>query len=344
MSILVAILIFSIIIIFHELGHFLMAKRGGIGVTEFSLGMGPTLLKKQIGETQYSLKLLPIGGSCMMVGEDEDSEAENAFQKKSVWVRISAVLGGPVFNFLMAFAGSLLLVACVGIDKPVVQETMEGFPAYEAGVRPGDEVISMNGRKIQIYRDISVYTQIHQGEAVDLVWERDGKRYEGTIQPKQDERGYYLMGITGGIYSKCENPLELVTYGAKQVGYWVRSVFDSLRLMVSGKVSRQDIGGPVRIVGLIGDTYAESAKVGAFAVFVNMLNMVVFLSANLGVMNLLPIPALDGGRLVFLLIEAVTGKRVPPEKEGTIHLAGFAFLMALMLLIFFNDISLMFFK
>lgn len=343
MSIIVAILIFSIIIIFHELGHFLMAKRGGIGVIAFSLGMGPNLWKKKIGETEYCLKLFPIGGSCQMVGEDEDSEADNSFQKKGVWTRISVVAGGPVFNFIMAFVGSVIMIACIGIDKPVIAETMEGFPAYEAGVRAGDEIISMNGRKMNIYRDVSIYIQLHQGEDIELVYERDGERKTSLITPKQDENGYYLMGITGGAYSKCKNPLELVGYGVKQVGYWVRSVFDSLKLMISGRVSRDEIGGPVRIVGIIGDTYKESAKIGAFAVFINMLNMVIFLSANLGVMNLLPIPALDGGRLIFLLIEAVSGKRVPPEKEGYIHLAGFALLMALMVIIFLNDLSLMFF-
>lgn len=341
MSIIIALLIFSVIIIFHELGHFLMAKLGGIGVTAFSLGMGPTLLKKQIGETEYCLKLFPIGGSCMMVGEDEDSESDNSFQKKGVWTRISVVLGGPVFNFIMAFAGSLIMVVAVGIDKPVIRDTMDGFPAYEAGVRAGDEIVSMNGRKIQLYRDISIYNQLHQGETVNLVYERNGERFETVIKPMQDENGYYLMGITGGAYSKCDGPLEVVSYSAKQVGYWIRSIFDSLKLMFSGKVGREEIGGPVRIVGLIGDTYEQNVKAGAFAVFISLLNMVIFLSANLGVMNLLPIPALDGGRFVFLLIEAVTGKRVPPEKEGYIHFAGFVLLMILMVLIFLNDISQM---
>ena len=344
MNIIVALLIFSLIILFHELGHFLFAKRGGIGVTSFSLGMGPAILKKQIGETEYALRILPFGGSCAMIGEDEASDAENAFNKKGVWTRISVVAAGPVFNFILAFVGSLIMIACVGIDQPVIMETMDGYPAYEAGLRAGDEVISMNGRRIGVYRDVSMYIQLHQGETVDLVYEREGERYETTIIPKMDEEGYNLMGITGGAYSKCENPLELVAFSGRQVGYWIHMVFDSLRMMVTGQVSREDVGGPVRIVGMIGDTYEQSAKEGAFMVFINMLNMVVFLSANLGVMNLLPIPALDGGRLVFLIIEAVTGKRVPPDKEGYIHLAGFALLMALMVMILFNDISMIFFK
>ncbi len=344
MSIIVALIIFGLLIFFHELGHFLLAKRGGIGVTSFSLGMGPAILKKKIGETEYCLRILPFGGSCAMVGEDEASDEENAFNKKGVWTRISVVVAGPVFNFILAFLGALIMIFCIGIDKPFVAETMEGYPAYETGVRAGDEIISLNGRNIGVYRDVSMYIQLHQGETVELVYARDGKRYEAVITPKMSEEGYYLMGITGGAYSKCTNPLELVKYAGAEVGYWIHMVFDSLKLMVTGQVKREDVGGPVRIVGMIGDTYEQSAAISSFAVFINMLNMVVFLSANLGVMNLLPIPALDGGRLVFLLIEAVTGKRVPEEKEGYIHLAGFAVLMGLMVMILFNDISVMFFQ
>lgn len=343
MSIIVALLVFSILILFHELGHFLLAKRGGIGVTSFSLGMGPAIWKKQIGETEYCLRIFPFGGSCAMVGEDEECDAENAFNKKGVWTRISVVAAGPVFNFILAFAGSVIMILCIGVDKPFVSETMEGYPAYEAGVRAGDEIISMNGRGIGVYRDVSLYIQLHQGENVDLVYERAGERYETTIEPKLGEDGMYLMGITGGAYTKCSNPLELIKYAGCEVGYWIHMVFDSLKMMVTGQVSREDVGGPVRIVGMIGDTYKESAKISAFAVFINMLNMVIFLSANLGVMNLLPIPALDGGRLFIMLIEVVTRKRVPEKIEGYIHLAGFAVLMSLMVLILFNDISLMFF-
>lgn len=343
MSIIVALLIFGLLIFFHELGHFLLAKRGGIGVTAFSLGMGPNLLKKKIGETEYCLKLFPFGGSCAMVGEDEESDAENAFNKKGVWTRISVVAAGPIFNFILAFVGSIIMILCIGVDKPIVAEMMEGYPAYEAGVRAGDEIISMNGRNIGVYRDVSMYIQLHQGEEIELVYERDGERFETTIVPKMDADGYYLMGISGGAYSRCKNPIELVKYAGCEVGYWIHMVFDSLKMMVTGQVGREDVGGPVRIVSMIGDTYEESAAIGGFAVFINLLNMVIFLSANLGVMNLLPIPALDGGRLLLMLFEVITKKRVPEKIEGYIHMTGFVLLMGLMVLILFNDISLMFF-
>ena len=343
MSIIVALVIFGCLIFFHELGHFLLAKRGGIGVTSFSLGMGPAILKKKIGETEYALRILPFGGSCAMVGEDQECEEENAFNKKGVWTRISVVAAGPVFNFILAFVGAIVMICCIGVDKPIISEMIDGYPAYEAGVRAGDEVISMNGRNIGVYRDISTYIQLHQGEIIDLVYERDGERYETTIVPKMGEDGYYLMGISGGAYEKCSNPLEVVKYAASEVGYWIHMVFDSLKMMVSGQVGRDEVGGPVRIVGMMGDVYEESAAISGFAVFINMLNIVIFLSANLGVMNLLPIPALDGGRLLLMFVEVITRKRVPEKIEGYIHMTGFVLLMGLMVLILFNDISLMFF-
>ena len=343
MSIIVALLVFGLLIFIHELGHFLLAKRGGIGVTSFSIGMGPAIWKKQIGETEYCLRILPFGGSCAMVGEDTESEEENAFNKKGVWTRISVVAAGPVFNFILTFVGAVIMILCIGVDKPFISEMMEGYPAYEAGVRAGDEIISMNGRNIGVYRDVSMYIQLHQGEKIDLVYERDGERFEATIVPKMGEDGYYLMGITGGAHTKCENLLEVVKYAGCEVGYWIHMVFDSLKMMFTGQVGREDVGGPVRIVGMMGDVYEESAAISGFAVFINMLNVVIFLSANLGVMNLLPIPALDGGRLFIMLIEVVTRRRVPEKVEGYIHMTGFALLMGFMILILFNDISLMFF-
>ena len=278
-----------------------------------------------------------------MVGEDTESDEENAFNKKGVWTRISVVAAGPVFNFILAFVGAIVMILCIGVDKPIIAEMIDGYPAYEAGVRAGDEVISMNGRNIGVYRDVSMYIQLHQGEEIDLVYARDGERFETTIVPKMDENGYYLMGISGGAYTKCENPLEVIKYAGCEVGYWIHMVFDSLKMMFSGQVAREDVGGPVRIVSMIGDTYEQSAAISGFAVFINMLNMVIFLSANLGVMNLLPIPALDGGRLLLMFVEIITRKRVPEKIEGYIHMAGFAVLMSLMVLILFNDISLMFF-
>ncbi len=338
MKIILAILIFSLIIIFHEFGHFLFAKLGGIGVTEFSLGMGPRILSKQIGETRYSWKLLPFGGSCMMVGEDGESEEENAFGSKSVWTRISVVAAGPIFNFILAFFLSLFIVGSIGYDAPDVAVVVDGYPAAEAGMQAGDRIISMNQKKIHIYREVSFYVQTHQGETVTVTYERDGERHTVTLEPKQSESGTYLLGFRGSGVRTKGNVFQTIAYSAYEVKYWISTTLKSLQMMFAGRVSADDISGPVGIIDTIGNTYEASKGDGSFYVWLNMLNISILLSANVGVMNLLPIPALDGGRLVFLFLEVLRrGKRIDPEKEGMVHFVGLVLLMALMLVVMFND-------
>ena len=339
MKFIIAIIIFSIIILFHELGHFLLAKKNGIRVNEFSLGLGPTIVGFTKGETKYSIKLLPFGGACMMEGEDEDSNDEGSFQKKSVWARISVVAAGPVFNFIMAFVFAFILIMCIGYDRPVINDVMEGYPAEEAGIEAGDVIISMNGQRIHFYREVSVYTMFHPGTAIDIVYERDGERYETTITPKfQEEEGRYLIGLLGGGAREKGNVLQALQYSVYELKYWISTTVGSLRMLITGQVSANDVSGPVGIVRTIGDAYEESMPGGVYLVFVNMLNIAILLSANLGVMNLLPIPALDGGRLLFLIIEAIRRKRMDPDKEGMVHFVGFVALMIIMVLVLFNDV------
>lgn len=338
MKIILALLIFSLIVLFHEFGHFLLAKRGGIAVTEFSLGMGPRILSKQIGETRYSWKLLPFGGSCMMVGEDGDSDDENAFGKKSVWTRISVVAAGPIFNFILAFFLSLFIIGSIGYDAPDVVAVADGYPAAEAGMQPGDRILQMNHTKIHVYREVSLYVQTHQGETVTVTYERDGERHAVTLEPKLSESGTYLLGFRGSGVRTKGNIFQTVWYSAYEVKYWISTTLQSLGMMFRGRVSADDISGPVGIVNTIGNTYEASKQDGGFYVWLNMLNISILLSANLGVMNLLPIPALDGGRLVFLFLEVIRrGKRIDPEKEGMVHFVGLMLLMALMLVVMFND-------
>ena len=198
MKIVVSLIIFSIIILFHELGHFLLAKRAGIKVNEFSLGLGPTIFGVQKGETKYSLKLLPFGGACMMEGEDEDSTLENSFGNKSVWARISVVAAGPIFNFIMAFVFSFVIICVTGYDLPVLLDVTPGYAAAEAGLQAGDVLLEMNGKNIHFYRDVSAYSMYHAGEPIELVYERDGERYTTELVPKYDEAlGRYLYGFVG---------------------------------------------------------------------------------------------------------------------------------------------------
>lgn len=355
MGIILAILLFSLIVIVHELGHFLFAKLNGIEVFEFSLGMGPTILSKQIGDTLYCLKLLPLGGSCMM-GEDEiegndDKEAEDGepsqprgnFNEKSVWARMSVIFGGPLFNFLLAWIFAVIMIAWIGYNSSEIGSVVEDSAAYESGLQAGDEITAMNNRSIYLWSEITAYNMFNPGETVVIEYVRDGETYEVTVEPKySEESGGYLIGVTSIGYSDA-NIIEACQYGIYTVRYWIFTVLDSLKMLLSGGASMDDIAGPVGIVNIVDDTYEQSAEYGWDVVILNLMNLAVLLSANLGVMNLLPLPALDGGRLVFLIVEAVRGKRVAPEKEGMIHFIGFALLMILMVVILFNDLFKIFF-
>lgn len=339
MKIVIAIVIFSIIIIFHELGHFLLAKANGIRVNEFSLGLGPTIIGFTKGETKYSLKLLPFGGACMMEGEDEDSGDDRAFNKKSVWARISVVAAGPIFNFIMAFAGAFILLCNIGYDLPVLTGVLEGYPAEAAGMQAGDTIVKIDRTKIHFFRDISAYTQFHPGETVTVTYERDGNRYETMLTPQYDEEYQsYMYGFQVSGAREKGNVLETLKYSVYEVRYWVNATLSSLKMLVGGQVSVNDMSGPVGIVDMIGEGYEQSIAYGFFTAFLQMLYVTIFLSANLGVMNLLPLPALDGGRLLFMLIEVVRGKRVDPEKEGMVHFAGMMLLFAFMIFVMFNDV------
>lgn len=343
MGIIFAILIFSFIVFFHELGHFSLAKKNGIDVEEFAIGMGPTLLSKEYKGTRYCIKLLPIGGLCMMGEDEEATDSPSNFNNKSVWARISVIAAGPVFNFILAFVFAIIIIAMVGIDKPVVTAVEEGYPAAEAGIEAGDTIVKLNGKKIHIFREVSAYNQFHQGEETEIEYIHNGEKKTVTVSPKMDEElGYSRFGIGGGGYTKA-GPVTVIRYAVYEVKYWICITIDSLKMLVTGKVGVDQLSGPVGIVDVVDDTYQQSKSYGVFVIAVQLLNIAILLSANLGVMNLLPLPALDGGRLVFLVIEVIRGKRIPPEKEGYVHLAGIALLMALMVFVMYNDIRRIFF-
>lgn len=340
MKFVIAVILFSVLILFHELGHFLLAKKNGIRVNEFCLGLGPTIAGFTKGETKYSLKLFPIGGACIMEGEDEDSEDSRSFNKKSVWARISVVAAGPIFNFILAFICACVLIGCHGYAKPVLSGVMDGYPAQEAGMQAGDQIVRLNHKQIHMYDEISAYTFFHQGETIEVTYERDGRQNTVTIQPQySEEQGRYLMGFQAvGEYVRT-GPLETLEYGFYNMTYWIWYTVESLKMLVTHQIGLSDLSGPVGIVKTVADTYEQSLADGLFYVFLNMLNIAILLSANLGVVNLLPLPALDGGRLVFLFIEAIRRKRVDPDREGMVHFIGLMCLFALMIFVVFNDVQ-----
>lgn len=351
-TIILFIIVFGLVVISHELGHFLIGRENGIRVVEFAVGMGPTLFSFMAGGTKCSLKLLPFGGACMFEGEDGMEREENAeraqeesgegvaFTEAGVWARIATVFAGPFFNFILAFIIAVILCVFTGADLPVVGTVMENSAASEAGLQQGDVITRIGHESIHFYREVSMISALNHGETMEITYERNGEKNVTVLSPQySEEDGRYYMGITnGGAYLEC-GPLQVFQYGFYEVEYWVKLTYKSLAMLVKGQVTKDDVTGPVGIAQLVGESYDQAEKdYGTSYAILTMLQIVVLLSVNLGIMNLLPIPALDGGRLVFMLVEVVRGKPVPPEKEGMVHFAGLVVLMALMVFIMYNDI------
>lgn len=351
-TIILFIIVFGLVVISHELGHFLIGRKNGIRVVEFAVGMGPTLFSFMAGGTKWSLKLLPLGGACMFEGEDGMEREENegqpqeeagegvAFTEAGVWARIATVFAGPFFNFILAFMIAVILCVFTGADLPVVGTVLENSAASEAGLRQGDVITKIGHEPIHFYREVSMISALNQGETMEITYERNGEKSTTVLAPQySEEDGRYYMGITnGGAYLEC-NPLQVFQYGFYEVEYWVKLTYKSLAMIFKGQVTKDDVAGPVGIAQLVGESYDQAEKdYGTSYAILTMLQIVVLLSVNLGIMNLLPIPALDGGRLVFMLVEVVRGKALPPEKEGMVHFAGLVVLMVLMVFIMYNDI------
>ena len=350
MSMIIAILVFGLIILIHEFGHFIVAKKNGIAVLEFSIGMGPRLLSTVRGGTRYSVKLLPFGGSCMMLGEDENDPDPRAFNNKPVWARIAVVFAGPLFNFLLAFVLAVVIVHFGGYDPAELTGVQDGFSAQEQGMQEGDVITRLDHTPVVIYRDLTMFMLNHGNEPIEVEYRRtlpDGtiQKRTAVLTPKlSEETGTYMLGIiVRGYRVPTGSFIRTLKYGAYEVIYWIKAVFKSIGMMLGGQVHSEDLAGPIRMVVMVDETVEESISYGVMTMLLNVANLCVLFSANLGVMNLLPVPALDGGRLVFLLIEAVRGRPVNRGKEGLVHLVGMALLMCLMIFVLFNDISNVFF-
>lgn len=352
-TIIVFVLVFGVVVIAHELGHFLIAKLNGIKVVQFSIGMGPDIVKFTKGETKYVLKLLPIGGACMCEGEDgiytkdqdgDGQKPEGAFNDANVWSRIATVFAGPFFNIILAFLLSLIVVGFSGESIPIINALTEGYPAEEAGLREGDVITKIDGERIYLQGEVTIASALSGGEPMEIEYERDGQKYSTVITPKfseQDNR--YYLGFAIGETVQCKG-FDLIRYSAYEVRYWLKVTVKSLLMLVQGKLSANDLSGPVGIAAMIDETIEVTKPYGLPTVVINMINFAVLLSVNLGVMNLLPLPALDGGRLLFMFIEVVRGRPVSPDKEGMVHFIGFVALMILMVFVLYNDIARFFVK
>lgn len=332
--ILLAILMFVLIIILHEFGHFIAAKLLGVRVNEFSVGFGPKLFSKQGKETLYSVRAIPFGGFCAMEGEDEDSDDPRAFGNKKAWRRFIIVASGAVCNIILG------LILCVIMTIPykafattTVAEFTENAVSCNYGLQENDEIVKANGRKIYCYSDLSYMLASAQGGKLDFTVIRDGKEVElkdvrFDLTTLDDGNNYISLDFK--VYGQKKTFLSTLSYSVKTTVSYGRIVYMSLYDMITGKFQLNQMSGPVGITAAVSQAARQSLW--------NVIYLACVITINLGIMNLLPLPALDGGRLLFIIIEMIRRKPVPAKYEGLIHTIGFALLFVLIIFITFNDI------
>ncbi len=336
MFILIALLVLGFLIFVHELGHFTVAKLAGIQVDEFSIGFGPSIISRLRAGTKYSLRLLPLGGYVKMAGMEPNEDHVNGFNKKSLAARIAVIMAGSLSNFLVAVLLFILTFSLIGNAVPsnanIIGDVNHNSPAANAGLKAGDRIVRIDGVNTINWNGVASIIRNKAGQPVTMVVERNNKSYSFVITPKYDpELKISRVGILPTIEWERQSFVSAVTIGLKSTIDLTHMILLMLAQMVTGNVSAQNIAGPVGIVQQIG----ESARGGPGT----LLMVTGFLGINLAIFNLLPIPALDGSRLVFLLLEGVRGRPIDPEKENLIHLVGFALLMGLILLVTYNDIA-----
>ncbi len=333
--ILLAILLLGVIVVVHEFGHFLVGRLSGIGVTEFSVGFGPRLLRWRRGETDYSLRAIPIGGFCKFVGEDEENPAPNAMNNAPVWKRICTVAAGPAMNFVLAYAAAVLMLCLfyAGGVQPKIASVVDGAPAQTAELQAGDVVTAVNGTEIA-FDDTGVSAlraAVQSGQTVDLTVDRGGETLSLSLTPAAVEENGETVYQIGVMFTTRTYTLgEAIPGAGRYMVQTTKNMLDVLRKLIFKGEGAENMAGTVGTVAVVSEVMRQDSSMA--------LDILFLLSLNIGIMNLLPIPALDGGRLVFLIVEAVRGKPVPPEKEGLVHVIGLIALLALFVVLTFHDI------
>ena len=349
--IIVAIIMFGLLIAVHEFGHFFTAKLFGIRVNEFSIGMGPAILKKEKGETLYSLRILPVGGYCAMEGEDEDSDDPRAFGCAAGWKQLIVLVAGAGMNFLLGFVLVLVLFSqSAAFYQPTISGFSEGFGIEDCGLQSGDVILSINGQRVYYYGNLNLLLP-RQGDTIDWVVERDGEkvRVEDTHMPYQpvvleDGQTVYQRGLLIGAVERPATPWNILKFSWYGTLDFVRQVWMGLGDLISGAAGLQDMAGPVGVVSMMTEVGTQSATT-AIAVQ-NIIYFAAMIAVNLAVMNLLPLPALDGGRVFFLLLNGVLyglfRKKIHPKYEGYVHMLGLALLLGLTLTVTISDVGKLF--
>jgi len=331
MLIIQTIIILCILIFVHELGHFVAAKMSGVRVNEFALGMGPAFFKKTRGETQYSMRILPIGGFCAMEGEDGDSDDSRSFEKKPARIRAIILVAGSFMNVALAV---LILSGMFFVGTAVTTEIREvgaGSPAQAAGILPGDKIVSVDGVAIEEWMDVVIQISGTEKDRISIGVVRGGRELTIETGLTTTEDGRKIIGISPETVRSLANPLTALIMGTKASYEMLTNMVEILGMLFTGGVPASDLVGPVGIAYIVEDT----ARMGMRP----LLFLVALISLNLAIVNLLPFPALDGGRLLFLVIRKITGRAISDSMEGKIHLIGMVLLLALMIYVTWNDIE-----
>ncbi|MFL0249857.1 RIP metalloprotease RseP [Clostridium neuense] len=329
-NIIIAILVLGLIVLIHELGHFILAKLNDVNVEEFSIGMGPKILGFTGKETQYSLRILPIGGYVKMLGEQEKSDDVRAYNNKSPLRRLSIVSAGPIMNIILAVILYAIITGTSGYYSKRISSIVPNSPAEKAGVKAGDVIVKANNSTMITSDDFSLKMYLNKGNPINVIVKRNGETKSFNLTPMKDTKeNRYLIGVG---FTNVKNPsvIESIKYGFSETAFMVKEVFISLKMLFTGKLSAQDVSGPVSIIRVTG----AAANAG----LITLINFMAFLSANVGLFNLLPIPALDGSYVLLFLFQIITGKKVDDDKVGVINTIGFALLMALMVIVTIKDI------
>ncbi|MGH7785889.1 MAG: RIP metalloprotease RseP [Candidatus Binatia bacterium] len=347
MGLLAAIIVLGVLIVVHEFGHFIVAKRSGVGVLKFSVGFGPRLFGRTVNGTEYVLSAIPLGGYVKMVGEDPDAtepvDPRISFSHQNVWKRVAIVIAGPVFNLIFAFLAFTMVLAVYGqrvpSDLAQVGGVMPDMPAARAGLEAGDVMTAVAGKPIASWDELSSAIRASEGAPVALAVRRGDAVLELTVTPeaKPDKNIFgevigqaYVIGIERGFTQEDVGPIEAIAAGARQTMFWIETLIMSVVKIFQGKIPAQDIGGPILIVQAAG----QQAQVG----LESLLLFMAVISINLGILNLLPIPILDGGHLLFFLVEAVMRRPLDIRHREIAQQVGLVILLGLMAFAFYNDI------
>lgn len=332
-TIISSIIIFLLVILIHEFGHFIVAKMNGVSVLEFSIGMGPKLFQKESNGTLYSLRLLPVGGYCQLEGEDEENDSPNSLNNQSPLVRLKVILAGAIMNFILAFILLILLMSVSRVSTEV-SGVLEDSPAYSSGIQTGDKIVSINGKNINDGGELLKNIKESQGD-LDIGVIRDSQSKNIKVTPRL-ENNVRKIGVNFQEEYDIKN-FSLIKGFKKGVITFLNltgMLYKFLGMLITGQLGLGGVSGPVGVVKEIGN----AAKTGV----ANLIFLLAYININLGVFNLLPIPALDGGRAIFILIEMIFGKKISQEKEGYIHMVGLILLLALIAVVTIKDVIKLF--